>query len=69
MGKHDCTLGYFNPLLSLSGIGNQMPFKDGEGGRNLHIEFLLGKLACVALWLRYGSNTVPLMFVQISQSA
>lgn len=33
MGKHYCTLGYFNPVLSLSGMGNQMPFKDGKGER------------------------------------
>lgn len=68
MGKHDCTLGYFNPVLSLSGIGNQMPKMEREGEICTE-NFYRGKWACVALWLRYGSNTVPIVFVQISQSA
>lgn len=31
-GKTLRTLGYLNPVLCLSGIANQVPFKDGHGG-------------------------------------
>lgn len=48
--------------ISVSGVGNQMPFKDGECPHGISI----GK---AALWLRYESNSVPLIFVQMSQSA
>lgn len=32
MGKHDALWDILTLPSSLSGIGNQMPFKDGQGG-------------------------------------